>query len=136
MNTKMLIGALIGAIVFFFSGWLVYGILLVDTMATFTNTACSRPMEEMNMGLMVAGNLGFGLLYAYILSSSSKFASLSGGAVGGAIIGLLMSFSYDTMIYAQSTMMTSYTGVIYDMVSWTVLSVLAGAAIGWWLGRK
>lgn len=136
MNTKFLVGALIGAIVFFFSGWLVYGIMLADTMASFTNTACARPMEEMNMGLMVAGNLGFGLLYAYILSGNAKFASLSGGAVGGAIVGLLMSFSYDNMIYAQSTMMTSYTGIIYDVVSWTVLSTLAGAAIGWWLGRK
>lgn len=137
MNTKMLVGALIGAVLFFLLGWLIYGILLADMMAGYMNTACTRPMEEMNMGLMILGNVVFGLLFAYILSSGgAKFSSFSGGAMGGAVVGLLMSLSYDSMIYAQSTMMNSFTGVIMDVVAFTIISAIAGGGIGWWLGRK
>lgn len=136
MNTKFLLGGLIGFVLFFLLGWLVYGILLADMMAGYMNTGCTRPMEEMNMGLMVLGNVCFGFLYAYVLSTNSRFASFSGGATGGAIVGLLMSLSYDSMMYAQSTVMNSYNGVIFDVVTWTVLSAIVGGVIGWWLGRK
>lgn len=132
----MIVGGIIGAVLFFLLGWLVYGMLFMDMMAGYMNTACTRPMEEMNMGLMVVGNLGFGFLYAYVLSSSERFASMQGGAIGGAVLGLLMSLSYDCMIYAQSTMMTSFNGVIFDVVTWTILSAVVGGVIGWWLGRK
>lgn len=83
------------------------------------------------------GQRSFGLLFAYILSSGgAKFSSFSGGAMGGAVVGLLMSLSYDSMIYAQSTMMNSFTGVIMDVVAFAIISAIAGGGIGWWLGRK
>ena len=111
--------------------------LLADMMAGYMNTACTRPMEEMDMSLMILGNVGLGLLFAYILSSGgAKFASVSGGATGAAIVGLLVSLSYDSMIYAQSTMMNSFTGVIMDVLAFTVISAIVGGGIGWWLGRK
>jgi hypothetical protein len=135
MNAKFLVAALIGAVLFFFLGWIVYGMIMMDIMSGFMNTSCTRPMEEMDMSLMILGNLGYGLLYAFVLSSGARFASISGGATGGAIVGFLMSLSYDSMIYAQSTMMNSYTGVIYDVITWTILSAVVGGVIGLWLSR-
>lgn len=137
MNSKFLVGGLIGFVLFFLLGWLVYGMLLADMMAGYMNTECTRPMEEMNMSLMILGNVGFGLMFSYILSNGgAKFASFSGGAIGGAIVGLLVSLSYDSMIYAQSTMMNSFNGIIMDVVAFTIISAVAGGGIGWWLGRK
>jgi len=137
MNTKFLVGALIGAVLFFLLGWLVYGILLADMMAGYMNTACTKPMEEMNMGLMVLGNVCFGVLFAYILSNGgAKFSSFSGGAMAAAVVGLLIALGYDSMLYAQSTMMNSFNGVYMDVAAFAIISAIAGGGIGWWLGRK
>ena len=132
----MLVGGILGGVVYFFLGWLVYGILLADFMAQYSNASCSRPMEEMLMPYMIVGNLGYGLLLSYVLSQSPKFASLSGGATGGAIVALLMSLAIDCMMYSTSTLMNSPTGIIVDIAIGVVMGAAVGSVIGWWLGRK
>lgn len=136
MSTKTLVGGVIGGIVFFLLGWLLYGILLTDTMAQYSNAACSKPMEQMNMGLMVAGNLFWGLAFSYILSNWNGTMSVATGGTVGAIVGLLIGVAYDLMMYSTTTMMNSMTGVAIDVVVSAIMCGIAGAAIGWWLARK
>jgi len=136
MNTKMLVGGVIGGVVFFLLGWLLYGMLLMDTMAQYSNAACARPMEEMNMGLMVAANLFWGLAFSYILSNWSGTMSIATGATAGAIVGLLIGVAYDLMMYSTTSMMTSLTAVGIDVVVTAIMCAISGAAIAWWLARK
>jgi hypothetical protein len=136
MNTKFLVGGLIGAILYFLLGWLVYGILLADFMNQYSNSACARPMEEMQMPFMIISNLGFGFLLSYIFSKWANITTFSGGAMAGATVAFLTSLSYDCGIYAMSTMMNNVMGVVVDVVLWTILSAIVGGVIGWWLGRK
>jgi len=136
MNTKLLFGGIIGAVVLFLLGWLLYGILLADTMAQYTNPACARPMEEMNMGMMILGNLFWGLTLSYILSNWSGAVNMTSGATAGAVIGCLYALAYGFMMYSTTTMVNSITPVILDAVISAVMYGAAGAAIGWWFARK
>jgi hypothetical protein len=136
MNTKFLVAGLVGFVVLFLSGWLIYGMLLAETMGSFMNTACTRPMEEMNIGLIAVGNVFWGFAIAFILSNWSGGATLQKGLQAGAVIGGLYSAAYGCMTFAQTTLMTSSTGIFLDVALSILMYGIAGAAIGWWLGRK
>ncbi|HNF71056.1 MAG TPA: DUF1761 domain-containing protein, partial [Chitinophagaceae bacterium] len=91
-TTKILIGALIGAIVNFLAGWLVYGILLKDAMdkaMTVEAKAVSKPEPNL-VGMFVAGFI-FCLLFSYIFEQWAKIRSLMGGLVAGGLMGLCIS---------------------------------------------
>ena len=136
MNTKFLVAGLIGFVVLFFSGWLLYGMLLAETMGSYMNSACTRPMEEMNIGLIAVGNVFWGFALAFILSNWSGGVNVAKGIQSGLVIGAMIAAAYDCMMYAQSTVMTSPTGIVIDVVVTGVMYGLAGGAIGWWLSRK
>ena len=55
--TKIVIGGIVGGISFFFLGWLIYGVLLMDFMSEFSNTTFNRPEEEMVWWAMILSNM-------------------------------------------------------------------------------
>jgi len=136
MNTKLLVGGAIGAVVLFLLGWVFYGILLADTLAQHTNPVCMKPSGEATMGLIFLGNLTWGMALAYILSIMSGTITLQRSALTGAIVGLLFAFGYNALMYATTNLLTSFTVVIIRAAMNALLYAAAGAAIGWWLARK
>jgi hypothetical protein len=132
MNAKkFLLGSLVGGIVFFFGGYLVYGMLLADFMSKNAGTASGveRPTEEMVMWALVVGNLSFGVLMSYVLNKANVM-SISGGIVTGAIVGFLMSLGIDCVMYGTSNVMTT-TMMMGDVAAMTGISAVAGAVITW-----
>ena len=57
MNMKILRGTLFGGIAFFFLGWLVWGILLMNYTMENSNTALNRPDNEMIWWALILSNL-------------------------------------------------------------------------------
>jgi len=133
MNAKMLIGAFFGAVALFLLGWLIYGVIFADSMA---GEACMRGKDDMNIAFIGLGNLFNGLLLSYIFSRWASISTFGGGAMGGAVIGLLMSAGFDCLMYGTTTMMDSPTGILMDVVTSTVMYAIAGGVVGWWIGRK
>ncbi|HNB80954.1 MAG TPA: DUF1761 domain-containing protein [Chitinophagaceae bacterium] len=134
-TTKILIGALIGAIVNFLAGWLVYGILLKDAMdkaMTVEAKAVSKPEPNL-VGMFVAGFI-FCLLFSYIFEQWAKIRSLMGGLVAGGLMGLCISLAFDIQFMSMLNMFTGTGGMIMDVCAGTVMSALTGAGIGWYLG--
>jgi hypothetical protein len=134
MNSKMVVAGVIAGVAFFFLGYLIYGMLLVDMMNNCTT--CQRPMEELNMVFLVIGALAMGCLLSYILSKWASVTTFTGGATAGGTIGLLLGIGMDSMTYATTTMYNSVTCIIYDIIILTVVFAIMGGLIGWWLGRK
>lgn len=66
MNKRTLIGGIVGGVAFFFLGWLVYGILLLDFYNANGNQSINRPMEEMVWWALIASNLFSGFLVAIV----------------------------------------------------------------------
>lgn len=136
MNSKTLIAGLIGGIVFFLLGWLIFGILLSGPMESYSNMNCIRPEAEMNIPLVAVANLIWGFLFAYIFSKWPSVNSFGTGALQGAIISVLIGLSMDLFIYAFTTLSTSLAVAAFNVVGNAVVGAIGGGVIGWWLGRK
>lgn len=130
--SKLAIAALIGGLVYFLVGWLVYGILLKDAMPL--PEGISRPDDQMNMGYMVLSCIAFAALLAYV-ASRIGISTLQSGAILGAVMGALVSLSVGFGQAAMYTFGTAQNALI-DTVANAVVSGIAGATIGWYLGRN
>lgn len=136
MNTnKILSGGIAGGVAYFLLGWLVYGMALASYMASHSNPCVMRPMEEMIWWSMIVSNLISGILLALIIGWSGN-SSVAGGAKTGAIIGVLMGLALDLSFYSMSTMFTDLGAVFVDIIAYTVMSIGAGAVIGWVMGMS
>lgn len=134
MNSKVLIGGVIGGVGFFLLGYLLYGLLMADTLAACTS--CQRPMAEINFVCLGLGDLFVGLAISYIFSKWASVATFMGGATAGATLGLLLAIGFSSITYATSTMYSGMTCVVYDIIIEVVMWAIVGGLIGWWLGRK
>jgi uncharacterized membrane protein len=131
---KFIVGGLLGGVINFFMGWLIWGFLLMDYMSKHaTNATVFRSEEGMVFWAMILGNLLFGFLVAYILYVANVKTTKS-GAVIGAISGALISAAYDLTIYAQLDIYD--TGIFLpDILASAFVTGLVGAVIGWYFGR-
>lgn len=131
MNSqKFAIGSLAGGIVYFFLGYLFYGLLLKDFFAD--NGGIAANMDTMVWWALIVGNLFSGVLLAYILSKANV-STAGGGAGTGFVVGLLIALSFDLIMYGVTH--TPYLkAVAVDVAVSAVSSAIAGAVIGWVLG--
>lgn len=138
MNTgKFIIGGVIGGVVSFFLGWLIYGMLLMDFMMQHTTTAGAGVMRGetgMIWWSLVLATLANGFILSYVLSKANV-TSAAAGATTAAITGFLIAVGIDFGLYAQMNMF-DITSAVVDIIASTVISAIVGAVIGWYLGRK
>lgn len=136
MNTnKILIAGVVTGVFAFLLGWLIWGILLKDTMPQGP-AGFMRPDSEMVMWAMVVSCIAFGLLYAYIYVHWANISTWLSGLKAGGVLGLLYSMSMTTGMYAMSHMYSGMNEMIMDLVGNTVYSAITGAFLGWWLGWR
>lgn len=137
MNTKMLIAGILGGVVYFLLGWLFYGMLLASTFESLAGSATGLMRSENDMLLwsVLLGNISLGMVLAYISSNWAKVGSLQGGLTTGATVGFLLGLGMDLAWYG-STHVYTLPAVFLDAAVFTISSALAGAVIGWWLGRS
>jgi hypothetical protein len=134
MNTKTMISGLLGGLIYFILGWLIYGVLLKDSMGSDMPAGFMRADNEMIFWALILGNLGFGMAIAYILGSWSGVTTFAGGAKAAAMVTFLFALGFDLIFYATATVMP-LSGVAMDVVISTIMGAIAGGVIGWWLGR-
>jgi len=134
-SKKFLLGGIIGSIVNFFLGWLVWGMLLGKIMRDYsTHTpGVFRSPETMIWWALVVGNIGFGFLIAYVLSKAN-ISTAASGAVTGAVVGLLVVIGIDFIMYAQMKVF-GLKVIAIDAASSLVVNAIVGAVVGWFLGR-
>lgn len=133
---KMLLAAVVGGVVYFLLGWLVYGTLLASVFepAAEMKAVIARPQEEFKLGSMLVSCLAWGGLLSYIFARWAGIRTFTSGATAGAIIGALVSLCVNTSMYAMYTFVTT-TQIGADLVMSAVISAITGGVIGWMLGR-
>ncbi|MBK8611603.1 MAG: hypothetical protein IPL84_17105 [Chitinophagaceae bacterium] len=132
---KVTIAGITGAVVSFLLGWLIYGLLLVEFMAEHTNAAFMRPEAEMIWWAMIASNLFWAILLAYIFNRWANITTVASGISAGAIICLLVGLAYSLGYYGMSTIYTDMTGLAIDIIAGTVMGAVVGGVIGFVLGK-
>lgn len=136
MNSKVLFGGLAAGVAFFLLGWLLYGMLLMDTMDSYAGPAAEAASkgENVDMLWLAIGNLAMGFLVA-MAAGWAGATNATSGAMVGFWIGLLVSIGVDGMILGTTNMMTP-TGMVIDVLVFTVISVVAGAVAGMVMGMS
>jgi hypothetical protein len=135
-TNKILIGGLIGGVVLFIAGFVLYGMAFSGFFEANAGSATGvgRPDEEMVFWALIVGNLAGGLLLAIIYGRWANISTLKTGFIAGAVIGLLMGISMDFVMYA-TTNMSNLTAALVDPLIMAVMWGLGGASVGWFFGR-
>ena len=126
---KLLMGGIVGGILYFGLGYLIYGKLLMGFMQSHPGTALNvdRAEADIRFLYLIIGNLLGGFLIAYIFIKANVSTAASGFVTGG-IIGLLNSACYDSVMYGVTNIM-SKTAIAADVAAATVMTAIIGAIV-------
>ncbi len=130
---KFALGALVGGVVFFLLGWLLYGLLFMNYFEANVGSATGVNKESMNMIALFLGNLAMAALLTIIFLRWAGISTFMGGLKAGALIGLLVVLGFDLTMFGTTNIMT-LNGMLMDVVVYTVMSAITGGVIGWLLG--
>ena len=123
MNVKnFIIGGIVGGIVDFLLGWLIWGILLKDTMPKPEGAGAE------NMLFIFLGCMSFGFLLSWIFSQGEGISNMMAGVKMAAGIGLLMSLT-NNFFYNMYNETMDLKLVAIDAVASIVMAAAVGAAI-------
>ena len=135
-NNKILVAGLIGGIVAFVMGFLLYGMLFNDFFKSNggSATGVERGQEDIVWWAMVIGHLAFGILIAIIYGRWANISTAATGAKSGAILGALIGLV--GFIDYGVTNVSNLSAVCVNVVLMAVNTAIIGAAVAWWLGRR
>ena len=131
---KLAIVSLVGGLIYFFGGWIIYDMILGSFFEGHVGTAQGVAKEVPDLWAVALGSLTAGLLLAYIFLQWAGIKTAATGAKAGALIGFLYALSFDFTQYGLSNLF-DIVALFADPIVYAVVSGLAGAAIGWVLGR-
>lgn len=133
--TKVLfVGVLTGIFAFFF-GWLVFGVLMPGSME-YGVEGLARPEDGMIWWAMIASNILWGLLLAYIFIRWAGISTWWTGFKAALVIGFLVTAAFDTGMYSMTNMFESLTSLLMDILINTVYTAILGAFAGWLAGKN
>ena len=138
MNTnKIIMSGLIGTVVAFLLGWLVYGMLLHNYMSENMGSATGvmKGDEDMNWIALILGHVAMGMLLALIYGRWANISTFATGAKAGAVIGFLMTAMHALISLGTSNIHAWNTAII-DMIAGAVITAIVGGVVAWFLGRE
>ncbi len=122
MNVKnFIVGGIVGGIVDFLMGWLVWGILLKDTFP-------QEPGAVENMVHIFLGCMCFGFLISWVFSQGEGISNMAAGIKMAVGIGLFMSLCTNFFMNMTNETM-DYKLVAIDVIASMVLSAAVGAVV-------
>lgn len=132
MNTRLILAILAAFLFYFFGGWLIYGILLADTMAAGTTHYEGLMKAEPDLLFLSISNLAWATLVMMVAYHSGGKGFL-GGAVTGLWVGLLLQAIFDCSFAAFYNLMDGKT-LLMDFAVGIVFTGIGGAIGGLVLG--
>ena len=101
MLTRLLAAAVAGGIAFFVLGFLIYGLLLENSVMKPNMNTYPGLMNETPVWVpLILANFVSALLLAYIFEKWAGIRTFAGGAQGGAIVWFLIALSFQLMFLA------------------------------------
>jgi len=128
MIMKVLRGTLFGGIAFFFLGWLVWGMLLMDFSKANYNQTIYLPDDGMIWWAMIASNMVLALLVTLALNWAGA-KTIVDGLKFGALVGGLYALTTDLGMYSMTTVILNVTAVVVDTLAYAVVTAVIGLVI-------
>ena len=125
---RFLAGTVVGGIVLFFVGNLIFITLAGGFYAANAGTATGVDRAEPLMWAVVLGNVAYAALICYAMGTRNASGLIEGAKVG-AIVGLLMWVAVDFIFYGLMNL-SNLTRTIVDPLLEIVHAGIGGAVIG------
>ena len=125
---KILRGTFFGGITYFFLGWLVYGILLMDFFSSGTNMCANRPEGEMIWWAIILSNL-LAALFLTLFLDRGKVRGIAGGLKTGAIFGALFTATIDFSFWSMTLMYSSLLPLLVEIIVSSFVYAIVGMVI-------
>lgn len=135
-TSKILIAGLVGGVVAFLLGFLIYGLALSSFFEQQAGSATGvmKAEADFNWIAMIVGHLSFGFLIAVIYGRWANISTFPTGAKAGAVIGFLFFLTTNMINYGSTNIMT-LTGALADTVIGAVMAAIIGGVVALILGR-
>ena len=125
---KILRGTIFGGIFYFFLGWVVYGMLLMNYFSAHIDQSVNKPMGEMVWWAIIASNL-LSALFLTIFLHRSKAGTIVDGLINGAIFGALFTAAIDLSFWSMTNMYDSLAAIAAEVAVASVVYALVGMVI-------
>ena len=131
---RFALGTVVGGLVLFFLGYLIFGVVFADFFAANAGTATGVPKEPFDFVSLGIAQLAWGAALTLILGWANV-SSVGQAARTAAIAGLLLFFGFDLTMFATTNTSTLLATVV-DPILAAVLFAVAGSAIAAVTRRK
>lgn len=129
MNTKQwVLGSVIGAVVLFAVGYVLFDLLLGDFYAANSGSATGVMRDTQILWAVAVGALAYAALILYALRGSAGSLNVASGAKTGAIVGALIWACADFTLYGISNI-NNLTLAVVDPLVELVRGGIAGAVL-------
>ena len=125
---RMTIGTIVGGIVLYILGVVIWQMLFADFFAANAGSATGVAKEMPVVWAIALGSLLYAKLITYVLETGSGTKSVMDGLKAGAVVGLLLWGTVDFIYYGYFNL-NNLTGVIADTVLEGVRGGIVGAVI-------
>ncbi len=132
---KLIRGTVIGGIVIFLLGYLVWGILLMDFTMNNYNQSIYLPTDKMILWAMIASNLFMALMQTLFLKWGQAKTWIDGLKIG-ALFGVLYALSLDLGFYGMTNVILNFGAIIVDTLAYIIVCGLTGLVIVLTWGKK
>lgn len=132
-SKNYLLAGILGGIVYFFLGWVIYGMLLMNYMEENAGLALGVNRVDMLFWSIGLGSLLYGFFLSYIFSCVGQVKTAGSGAKTGAWLGFLVAGAIDFTMYG-TTNISTLNAVAVDILAATVMATITGAVVAWVLG--
>jgi hypothetical protein len=130
MNTKQwVLGTVIGAVVIYAAGYLIFTVLLGDYYAANSGSATGVMRDSQIVWALAVGALAYAALILYAMRSQAGSVNVVSGMKVGAVVGFLLWATADFSLYGI-TNMSNLTVTMLDPFAELVHGGIAGAVLG------
>ena len=131
---RLAIGTIVGAVTMHAAGYLLFQLALVDFYAMNVGSATGVERDVTLQWALAVGNIPLAALITYCIDSRSGAPTIAGGFVTGAVIGFVVWFHADFIMYGF-TNVWNLTLTIVDPPLSAITRGIAGALIAAVLAR-
>ena len=130
MNAKQwVLGTVIGAVVIYAVGYLIFTVLLGDYYAANSGSATGVMRDSQIVWALAVGALAYAALILYAMRSQAGSVNMVSGMKVGAVVGFLLWATADFSLYGI-TNMSNLTVTMVDPFAELVHGGIAGGVLG------
>ena len=133
---KILLAALVGTIVYFGIGWLVFEGILGKYMSANTTQIAGfkKSEEESSMLMLIVSCAAYAFLLALVMGNWTTVSTFKDGVILGATVGILVAIMTNYW-YSTSHFFNNLSPLLVDVAAAGVTVGIMGGVIGWFLGK-